>query len=137
MITVVSAAEPQWVNTEQTAINLNVQFEHLDEKVVFTASSDDIESHGRWLFAMACDGEFGPVAEYVPPTPLEIAARDNPLLRHQQMKQATEQTTHWDMMGDATEAAAWRTYYQQLYVLERAPEWPLVEQWPRSPVCAR
>jgi hypothetical protein len=37
--------------------------------VPFTASPDDPESLGRELYAAAMAGEFGPVAEYVPPPP--------------------------------------------------------------------
>lgn len=46
---------------------------------------------------------------------------------------ATAQAQHWDMMGDAEQAAAWRSYYRELYTLELAPDWPLVAQWPEAP----
>lgn len=41
--------------------------------IPFTASPDDVEPHGRDLYARAMAGEFGPVAEYVPPTTNEQA----------------------------------------------------------------
>ena len=133
MMTVVSAAKPRSVNAEQTAINLDVQFEHPDEEIVFTASPDDIEPHGHWLFAMARDSEFGPIAEYVPPTALEVAARDSPKTRQQALADAIAQARHCEMMCDWDKAQEWRTYYQQLYTLEDAPEWPQVAQWPTPP----
>ncbi|MNG07263.1 hypothetical protein D3C84_905550 [compost metagenome] len=113
-----------------------VQFEHLAEPVPFTASPDDVEPHGRWLFALARDGVFGPVAEYVPPTPLEVAARDNPPARRRSMELATKQAQHFNMMGEPEQAAAWRGYYRELHALEQAPEWPQVEQWPTAPTLA-
>lgn len=49
---------------------------------------------------------------------------------------AIRQAQHFDMMGNADQAAAWRSYYRELHALEQAPEWPLVEQWPAAPVGA-
>lgn len=133
---VLSATYPCWQNAEHTLLNLTVQFEHLPEPVPFTATPDDPEPYGRWLFAMARDGEFGPVAEYVSPTPLEVAARANLLTRQAAMAQATTYVQHFDLMGDAEQAATWRTYYQEIYALASASEWPLVEQWPTAPALA-
>lgn len=56
-----------------------------------------------------------------------------PPLRASKMTQAVERATHWDMMGDTTQAAAWRRHYRELYALEQAPEWPMVELWPTPP----
>lgn len=62
------AKNPRWADVEHTSINLDVDFDHLDEIYVpFTASLSDTEIHGQELFVLAANGEFGPVAEYVPP----------------------------------------------------------------------
>lgn len=37
--------------------------------IPFTASPDDIEQHGRDLYARAIAGDFGPIAPYVAPPP--------------------------------------------------------------------
>lgn len=37
--------------------------------IPFTASPQDVEAHGRELFAMLAEGQAGPVADYVPPPP--------------------------------------------------------------------
>lgn len=37
--------------------------------IPFTASPDDVEAYGRQLYAEAVAGQFGSVAEYVPPPP--------------------------------------------------------------------
>lgn len=62
------ATNPQFVNAEKTQIDLIVTHPVFGE-IPFTASPDDVEEHGRDLFARAVAGEFGPVADYVPPPP--------------------------------------------------------------------
>lgn len=59
---------PAWANAEHTLIDCVVTFDHLGgEPVPFTANPNDTETHGREIFARASAGEFGPVADYVPP----------------------------------------------------------------------
>lgn len=48
-------------------IILTVKFPSLPDEVVFCASPNDIESHGRELFERATAGEFGDIAPYVEP----------------------------------------------------------------------
>lgn len=61
------AKDPVWANAEHTMIDLTVKFSHINEELPFTANQNDCEAHGRAIFEAAADGEFGPVAEYVPP----------------------------------------------------------------------
>lgn len=136
MIEVEWARDPYFPTESWDRVNLTVKFTHLDEAVMFTADSGDSMAHGGEIHARALAGEYGEVAEFIPPTPAEVAARDNPPLRTSKMAEAVDRATHWDMMGDATQAASWRSYYRELYVLEQAPEWPLVEQWPAAPELA-
>ena len=126
-------SELGWDNAEHDSATAIATFADSGISLPFTAFKDDIEAHGRWLFAMIRDSEFGPVAEYVPPTALEVAARDNPKTRKQALADAIAQARHCEMMCDWDKAQEWRTYYQQLYTLEDAPEWPLVELWPAPP----
>lgn len=44
-------------------INMIVKFDHIDEEVPFTASSDDCMDYGRDLFERAMSGEFGVLGE--------------------------------------------------------------------------
>ena len=64
------AKDPRWANAEQTLIDLTIKWETIDEELPFTASPTDTEAHGRAFFAAAASGEFGPVAEYVAPSPV-------------------------------------------------------------------
>ena len=63
---------PQWSNASNTLIDCVVTFDHIGEPLPFTADPQDVEAHGREIFARCAAGEFGPVAAYVPPPePLE------------------------------------------------------------------
>ena len=63
------AKDPRWANPEQTLIDLTIKWTGIDEELPFTASPTDTEAHGRAIFAAAVAGDFGPIAEYVPPPP--------------------------------------------------------------------
>lgn len=69
----IAAHSPRWANSECTAIELVVKFPWIANEVPFTADHKDIEPHGREIFALAVAGTFGPVAEYVAPTPQPAA----------------------------------------------------------------
>ncbi len=66
------AKNPRWANPQKTIVDLNVSHPVFGE-IPFTANPEDMEPHGRELFARAAAGEFGPVADYVPPPePVQI-----------------------------------------------------------------
>lgn len=58
---------PVWGSAAHTIVNLMVTFDWLGEEVGFTASPYDVEEYGRELHARAIAGDFGEIAEYVPP----------------------------------------------------------------------
>lgn len=122
-----SIIDIHWGDAEHSFIDMIV------DGIPFTASKADPQENGRWLFAMARDGEFGPIAEYVPPTPEEVATLEYPKIRQSELAHAIAQYQHWEMMGIPEQANAWRDYYQAIYALEQAPEWPKSVQWPPRP----
>lgn len=66
------AKDPRWVNAEHTMIDVVIKWDQIDVELPFTASPTDVEAHGRAIFEAAVAGQFGEVAEYVPPpTPPE------------------------------------------------------------------
>jgi hypothetical protein len=69
------AKDPVWANRSQTLINLTVRFEEIDEDLPFTANPNDVEAHGRDIYARTVAGEFGEVAPFEPvaPTTDEVA----------------------------------------------------------------
>lgn len=59
---------PVWSNPEHTAIDCEVNFIHLQQDFVpFTAAKEGDTDYGAAIFAKCEAGEFGVVAEYVPP----------------------------------------------------------------------
>jgi len=68
-IEVVGAKAPVWADHENTAITLLVRFSHMpSEEILFTASPNDAEEHGRELFAYAKFGKYGKVSACIAPT---------------------------------------------------------------------
>lgn len=61
------AKDPRWVNAEHSMIDLIVKWSEYPEELPFTANRDDVEEHGRQLYAEAAAGHFGQIAEYVAP----------------------------------------------------------------------
>ena len=63
---ITNVVSPEWANAEHTAINVTMT--HSEFGVIpFSASPDDVEEHGREIFADAVAGKFGVIAEYVAP----------------------------------------------------------------------
>lgn len=66
--TLTSLTNPAWVNAEHTAIDCQITTSQFgDEVLPFTAAQNDVEAHGRAIFADLVAGVYGPIAEYVPP----------------------------------------------------------------------
>ena len=63
------AKNPIWANRSQTMINLTVRFGHIDRELPFAADANDVEAHGREMFAMAQAGQFGEIAPFNPTAP--------------------------------------------------------------------
>lgn len=71
-ITLISAANPRYLNAEGTAIIVDCEFSHLPGEIhSFCAMPIDVEAHGREVYARAVAGEFGQITPYVAP-PLVI-----------------------------------------------------------------
>jgi len=64
---------PQYATADQSAINCEVFAK--GEWLPFTARGDDVEAHGREIFALLQAGEAGEIAPYVPPSEREQALR--------------------------------------------------------------
>jgi len=61
---------PKWANEQQTAIDCDVNFNHLpDEFVPFTADPSDVMEYSADIFNRCVAEEFGEIGEYVAPPP--------------------------------------------------------------------
>jgi hypothetical protein len=66
-----SLANPRWANAEHTLIDCEITTSQFgDEVLPFTANVNDVEAHGRAIFADVLAGAYGDIAEYVPPPPM-------------------------------------------------------------------
>ena len=85
--TINSARNPEWANFQKTSINLEVDFDELDEEFVFfNAHPDDIVSWGPELYNRAISGEFGPIADW--PIPEDVVG-DEAMQKLRDMRDAT------------------------------------------------
>ena len=63
-----SLKNPVWNDAEHTSIDCIVTTSQFgDEELPFTASSNDVEPHGRAIFAALVAGNHGLIAEYIAP----------------------------------------------------------------------
>lgn len=71
--TLTSVSNPVWANVEHTMIDCEITTSQFgDEILPFTASQNDVEPHGRAIFADLVAGKYGAIAEYVaPPEPVQ------------------------------------------------------------------
>jgi hypothetical protein len=130
------AKNPVWADAEHTMIDLTIKWDGINEEYPFTASPTDVEAHGRAIFAAAVGGEYGPVAEYLPPpapTPEELAAqataKRNQLLAESDWTQLPDARA---AMG-AEKAAEWDAYRQALRDITDQSGYPSEINWPVKP----
>ena len=77
--TLIGAKNPVWTSAEKTSISLRCKFSHYDRigetendgYLLFIASAEDVEQHGREIFAEAKAGNYGTIGDYVAPTDSE------------------------------------------------------------------
>ena len=68
-----SVANSRWANAEQTMIDCEITTSQFgDEVLPFTASANDVEAHGRGIFADLVAGVYGEISAYVPPPEVDI-----------------------------------------------------------------
>ena len=71
MRTINLVRNPIWADYAQTMVNVEVDFDELDEEFVpFTADPNDPEEHGRFILEQAKAGAYGPIADWVAPSNL-------------------------------------------------------------------
>jgi len=71
LATLTSVSNPRWINAEHTRIDCEITTSQFGSEVLpFTADPNDVEPHGRAIFADIVAGHYGPIAEYVAPPDL-------------------------------------------------------------------
>lgn len=61
------AKNPVWANAEHTMIDLQIKWSTINDEYPFTARPDDCEAYGRVIYEQAVAGNYGVIAEYIPP----------------------------------------------------------------------
>lgn len=116
--TINSARNPKWSDYDQTQIDLEVDFDELDDEYVpFTASPNDVLSWGTELYDRAVAGEFGPVADFEPPADVtgDQAMNDLRILRSEVLQNEVDPIVtnplRWDALT-AEKQQEWKDYRQ-------------------------
>jgi hypothetical protein len=118
--TINAARNPRWANYRKSSIDLEVDFDELDEEFVdFNAHPDDIVSWGPELYNRAIAGEFGEIAEFEIPaditgdTALEILRADRDSLLKLEVDPIVSNPLRWASMTEAKQQE-WANYRQAL-----------------------
>jgi hypothetical protein len=132
MLEVISARNPVWVNAEHTCIDLYVLFSCFPNELHFTAQPNDCEVHGRDLYHRALTGEFGEVAEYVPPPGPTI--EEQSVIERQNRDQLISDTD-WTQASDIPQSTKdkWAVYRQLLRDVPQQEGFPFNIVWPEKP----
>tara|TARA_B110001454_G_C12522283_1_gene351594 strand:+ start:253 stop:690 length:438 start_codon:yes stop_codon:yes gene_type:complete len=109
-----------WWNEEKTLINCEAQFSHIFtedgdgvktyEWMPFLANPNDVEDHGRLLYANAVKGDYGEVADFAHPS------LEKELSRIRERRNYLLKVTDWTRSDDVPQATKdkFTTYRQEL-----------------------
>lgn len=127
--------KPVWANEGHTAINVTVLSEELG-LIPFTATPDDPMDYGREIYDSCIKGEYGEIAEYIPPEIDYVAEAERMKAQLMAEAEATiaplKRAVKYNMATDAEKALLeqWEIYSVLLSRVDTslAPdiEWPPV-----------
>jgi len=128
-LNIISARNPVWCNSEHNAIDLYVVFAHIPNELHFTATPCDHEEHGRTLYIRALNGDFGEIAEYIPPPPKTIEEESEIVRqRRDQLLYTTDWTQAFDIPQETKDK--WIPYRQSLRDIPQQAGFPYNVTWP-------
>lgn len=146
--TFISAKDPRWADTEHNAIDLIAKFSNISEEVPYTARPNDVEQMGRDIYNRALAGDFGSVAEYIPPPPpsFEFIESQVRYVRNEKLRIEVDPIVsnplRWEGMTEEQQNA-WKNYRLELLAITTNPSFPWYEQvvehgidavpWPTRP----
>lgn len=116
--TINNVRNPKWANFQQTLIDVEVDFDELDEEYVpFTAMADDVEPHGVIIYNNAIAGNYGTIAAFDPPENVtgEAAMQDLRVMRNVFLAETDyiEMPTKWATLTTEKQTE-WATYRNAL-----------------------
>lgn len=115
---VISVRSPKWANYKKTAITVEAIFEGAgDQPLPFTATPNDPEDYGRFIYEQAIAGEYGDIAEWEAPENVvgdaaisELRIKRNALLSETDY---IEMPTKWATLSEEQQTA-WAEYRNAL-----------------------
>lgn len=124
----INTRNPIWSNAEQTTIDCEIEHPQYGW-IPFTASSDDVEQHGRDIFAQLSQGVAAVYVPPPPPTTEELAAQAR---AHRDRLLAA---TDWTQAADIPQATKdkWAPYRQSLRDVPQQGGFPEQIAWPVKP----
>ena len=78
MFTIESVTNLEWCNAEHTVFSCNVKYSEFNEPHPTGVNATDSYAHIQQLWAKGNSGEYGAVAEYVPPAIAPVATEQQP-----------------------------------------------------------
>lgn len=128
---------PEWANAEKTAIDCMVKFSELEFSVPYTATADDSDNNGRFIFDWCINEMAGVIADYVQPEEdLELAIAQAEAEKARLMADAERVILPLERAvkhGIATSDEAARLELWELYSVELSRVDPLKPIWPETP----
>ena len=96
---------------------------------------DDNEIHGRELFERAIVGEFGDIADYVPPPPPTPPSTEELATRARSERDRLLALTDWTQAADIPQSTKdkWVPYRQALRDVPAQEDFPIIILWPQAP----
>lgn len=131
-----NVTNPKWADQAHTVIECIVDFVEYGPSP-FGAHPNDIETHGREIYQRCINGEFGPIAEFVPPPEPtnEEKASFVRMIRNQKLTESdwTDTLSAKTRLGDDL-YNAWQTYRQALRDFPNQADFPNnINNFPKPP----
>ena len=99
-----NVTNPQWATADHSSINCTVDFEAYGP-TPFTANPNDTQSDSAQIFNACVAGEYGAIAEYIPPAPFVPTAEGNKTTAVNLLSQ-----TDWTSIADVANPAVSNPY---------------------------
>ena len=121
----------KWANAEHTVIDCVVDFDEHGPSPFGAVASGDL-AHTHEIFERCVAGDFGPIAEYVPPLP---PTQEQLAARIRDRRNELLQQSDWTQLPDVPQATKdlWSTYRQALRDITLQSGFPTNVEWPVAP----
>jgi hypothetical protein len=78
MAIILNLTNPIYSSPDGSTIDCMLELDSFPEPIPFTANPNDIEEHGRLIYADIISGKYGPISAYIPPPPPPMPVTETP-----------------------------------------------------------